>query len=87
VRFQVATFASAVLSRHLKPSAKFVESKALSGITNDGFARCVDEVWDLLQKRKDEMGVDEDRVAKSPDFDNLLKGRIRQINDSKQWPF
>lgn len=87
VRFQVATFASAILSRHLKPSAKFVESKGLSAITNDGFARSVDEVWDLLQKRKDEMGVDEDRVAKSPDFDNLLKERIRQINDSKQWPF
>ena len=39
---------------------------------------CLDKIWKLMNKTKKKWDVDEDRVAKSPEFDELLKELLRE---------
>lgn len=84
VRYQLAMFASTMKARRLHVTPRYVQTRGLGNIKVEFLSKCLKHVWETLQtERGANKDKDEDRVAKSPDFDEALKKHIRSILKEK----
>jgi hypothetical protein len=77
VRFHLAMFASALKAKRLTLKPNYIQTHGLGMVDSDFLTECLDKIWKLMNQTKKKLNVDEDRVAKSPDFDELLKNLLR----------
>ncbi len=87
VRFHLAMFASAMLAKQTRITPRRIKKLGLGNPDASFLTKCLKQVWKLLEKTKKEKDVDEDRVAKSPEFDLLLKEHLRRILKTKEVAF
>ena len=78
VRFHLAMFASALKAKRLTLKPGYIQKHGLGEIDPDFLAQCLEKIWKLMNQTKKKWNADEDRVAKSPEFDDLLKGLLRE---------
>ncbi len=78
VRFHLAMFASALKAKRLTLKPSYIQAHGLGKVEPDFLTECLDKIWKLMNKTKKKWDVDEDRVAKSPEFDELLKELLRE---------
>lgn len=78
VRFHLAMFVVALKTKRQTITPAYIQKNGLA-ITNTEFlSECLDDLWKLMQQTKKKMKVNEDRVAKSAEFDELVKIRIKE---------
>lgn len=78
VRFHLAMFAAALKAKRLTLKPSYIQKYGLGKADTDFLTQCLDKIWKLMSQTKKKWDVDEDRVAKSPDFDELLKELLRE---------
>ena len=71
-------FASALKAKRLTLKPAYIQSHGLGKPDSDFLTECLDKVWKLMTETKKRLKVDEDRVAKSPEFDEILKKLLRE---------
>jgi hypothetical protein len=79
VRFQLAMIAAAVKAKRLSLKPSYIQKYGLGYPDKEFLDSCLQKIWGLMEKTKRKWQVDEDRVSKSPDFDELLKTMLRDI--------
>jgi hypothetical protein len=87
VRYHLAMVASAMLAKQTRITPRRVQNHGLGNADTAFLVKCLKHVWDLLEESKKERDVDEDRVAKSPEFDAVLKEHLHRILRTKQVSF
>jgi hypothetical protein len=87
VRYHLAMFASAMKAKQLRVTRRYIQTHGLRNVDATFLSKCLKHVWELLEKMKKEQDVDEDRIAKSSDFDSALKERLRKILKAKTSAF
>lgn len=85
VRFQLAMFASAAKAKRLSLKPSYIQKHGLGNPDKEFLDECLRKVWSLLEKTKRKWQVDEDRVSKSPNFDELLKETLRDTLHPKMF--
>ncbi|MBI3158447.1 MAG: AIPR family protein [Chloroflexi bacterium] len=84
VRFQLAMFASAVKIKRLRPTTYYINKYGIGDADEEFLTKCLNHVWEVLQSlRGPDKDIDEDKMAKSADFDEALKKQIRLIVQQK----
>lgn len=83
VRFQLAMFASAIKANKIPILPADIANLDLTTIDSNFLTNCLHHVWQILEKLKETRDVDRDRIAKSQEFDDALKERLRHIIDGK----
>ncbi len=87
VRYQLAMFASAIKARQLRITPRYIQTNGLGQANAELLTKCLKHVWEILQSQRGvDRDRDEDRVAKSPEFDEALKVRLREILRTKTVP-
>jgi AIPR protein len=80
VRYQLAMFASAIKLQELELAPDHIKQYSLVPVDSALLAQCLRHVWEILQsQRGPDKDLDEDRVAKSPELDQELKTRLKEI--------
>jgi hypothetical protein len=83
VRYQLAMCAAALKAKRLTIKPDKIQTYGLRNVDAKFLTQCLDKVWNLMEKTKKEWDADEDRVAKSPEFDELLKNMLRETISPK----
>lgn len=78
VRFHLAMFASGLKARRQSITPGYIKKNGLKVPDAKFLRECLEKIWKLMQKEKKRLKVDEDRIAKSPDFDEKLKNLLRE---------
>ena len=80
VRFQLAMFAAVIKTNRMHPQSKHILSNDFLDIDTALLANCLKHVWATLRRlRGKKQDIDENRVAKSPQFDAELKQLLHEI--------
>jgi hypothetical protein len=80
VRFQLAMFAAVIKTNRMHPQSKHILSDDFLDIDTALLADCLKHVWGTLRRlRGKKQDIDENRVAKSPQFDAKLKELLHKI--------
>jgi hypothetical protein len=87
VRYHLAMFSSVMLAKQTRITPKRIQIYGLGNADSVFLTKCLKHVWKLLDKSKKIKDVDEDRIAKSPEFDSILKEHIRKILREKKVSF
>jgi CRISPR/Cas system CSM-associated protein Csm2 small subunit len=78
VRFHLAMYAAAIKAKRQTLTPAYIQKNGLKDLDTKFLKDCLEKIWKLMQKTKKKMDVDEDRVSKSPDFDEKLKILLKE---------
>ena len=87
VRYQLAMFAAAMKTRRTSVTSRYLARHPLGDPSLDLLKKSLTHVWAVLDGLKAKKNNDENKVAKSPDFDTALKVRLAKIIRTKDLGF
>jgi hypothetical protein len=71
-------YAAAIKAKRQTLTPAYIQKNGLKDLDTKFLKDCLEKIWKLMQKTKKKMDVDEDRVSKSPDFDEKLKILLKE---------
>lgn len=80
IKYYLAMVAAAVQARRVSLTPQYIKSTGLGKPQPDTLTKCLNHIWELLQTSlQKDAELTEDEVAKSIEFEKVIKERLRQI--------
>lgn len=87
VKFHLAMLASSMKAKHLKVTPNHIQTHGLGKLDKDFLTICLAHIWRIMKGLKKGRRFDEDQIAKSPEFDQAVRDRLREILITKSRAF
>jgi hypothetical protein len=79
IRFQLAMFVAVMKAGRLRPRPSSIPNISLDEVDKTFFRKCVRHVWEVFGSFRKTQKFTASKISKSPDFDQALKDRLREI--------